>query len=70
MKPTYLYRFSGESNVNGLGRKPRFEFPLFKGGFAFGKDGLHAVSGATYSSTAILNGINAVGKAFNELKRN
>ncbi len=41
-----------------------------KGGFAFGKDGLNAVSGATYSSTAILNGINAVGKAFNELQGN
>ncbi len=38
------------------------------GGFAFGKDGLHAVSGATYSSTAILNALNVVSKAFNELK--
>ncbi len=37
-------------------------------GFAFGKDGLNAVSGATYSSTAILNGINVVSQAFKELK--
>ena len=36
-------------------------------GFAFGKDGLHAVSGATYSSTAILNGVNAISQAFKEL---
>ncbi|MBO4345569.1 MAG: FMN-binding protein [Victivallales bacterium] len=41
-----------------------------KGGFAFGKDGLHAVSGATYSSTAILNGVNAVSEAFNKLQAN
>ena len=39
------------------------------GGFAFGRDGLHAVSGATYSSTAILNGINTVSQAFRELKK-
>ncbi len=39
------------------------------GGFAFGKGGLNAVSGATYSSTAILNGLNAVGKAFKELQK-
>lgn len=39
------------------------------GGFAFGRDGLNAVSGATYSSTAILNGLNAVSQAFKELKK-
>ena len=39
------------------------------GNLAFGKDGLHAVSGATYSSTAILNGINTVSKAFKELSK-
>ena len=39
------------------------------GGFAFGKDGLNAVSGATYSSAAILNGLNAVSHAFMELEK-
>ncbi|MBQ7650184.1 MAG: FMN-binding protein [Victivallales bacterium] len=38
-------------------------------GFAFGKDGLNAISGATYSSTAILNGINTVSQAFRELEK-